>query len=89
MRTESIYIYDQCGVLSVCTAKHAKVARTLLAKKPPQYKKAHVSLSAAIDLLADADMFLERSVCNLHMGKVWKRFCLLMCQYAMVVRAKF
>jgi len=53
----------------MCPAKHAQVARTILAKKPPQYTEAHASLSAAIDLLADADMFLQRSVCNLHMGK--------------------
>merc|ERR1712159_362099 len=50
-------------------AKHAQTAREFLNKTPPQYKEAHASLSAAIDLLADADMFLQRSVCNLHMGK--------------------
>ena len=68
-------------IYTAWTAKNAQVARMLLDKKPPQYKEAHVALSNAIDLLGGADsdadisvsrpnIFIQRSICNLHMGKV-------------------
>ena len=80
-RHQAVYfifiIHDMC--LPTCPAKHAQTAREFLDNTPPKYKEAHASLSAAIDLFADADMFLQRSVCNLHMGKVCKRFLVCEC----------
>ena len=75
----------------IYTAKNAHVARMLLEKKPPQYKEAHVALSNAIDLLGGAasdadisvsrsDIFIQRSICNLHMGKVCQYFLVSDCE---------